>query len=755
MIKKTKIIYLLGILLYIGGIVSIYYYPKNAHNTYMSENALMPGTARVTFDYSDGSKVHQFSNGFQNHLARYNKLHQSLHGKKVKIDPYERSKSCSQWLIEQLKDIGIESYIHRYNIPLSSTTTTTTTTNNTFNNSNQIKRQGYNVYSVLRAPKSDGRESIVLSTSFNSSDESSSSTTTSSSSSTESSVGVALTIMQYLQKKGNIWLAKDLILVISDTFLEQSSSDNNIGLKSWLHDYHDSTMISKDINNNNNNKNDNNNYFPRAGAIQAAINIEVSNKKYQSDHVYVLAEGSNGQLPNLDLINTVGRLAKREGYSKSMLLSPSSVNKNDELLFIPAEHRTLARFMLNQAIGIPTGDHGLFNKYHIDAITLGVSGVSSTMGARVLIGTIRSLNNLLEKLHQSFYYYLLPSPFHYISIGEYMISIGLIISPLAFGVIYLLISLSNIFTSPTIFTPKSTKTTTTSTITTTTTETTTALKKKKNLFEELGTFECLDTPKDIVYSITIVALFQLIGISLFSLPQTFTNATSIILNYLSNFEIIGLFGIFGFSYFILFFIVLPILDKMFYPKNEPIKTFKESKSAADNNNDYSQIITNSNRNHLKSGSNSFFVFSNLPILIFITTMSLLNFSFCTFASILSIPLCFISQIINNINNNINNNNNNNLDNINNNLNNINTNNIIRKLWRLILTIKKLIVYSLLLLFSPPVILYLFSHYILNDQNVFIFLLTIIKQYDQYSTLLFPFLSLIYIPLNLSILKSIK
>ncbi|KAM9946740.1 hypothetical protein ACTFIT_000055 [Dictyostelium discoideum] len=731
----------------------------------MSENALMPGTARVTFDYSDGSKVHQFSNGFQNHLARYNKLHQSLHGKKVKIDPYERSKSCSQWLIEQLKDIGIESYIHRYNIPLSSSTTAT---NNTFNNSNQIKRQGYNVYSVLRAPKSDGRESIVLSTSFNSSDESSSSTATtssssSSSSSTESSVGVALTIMQYLHKKGNIWLAKDLILVISDTFLEQSSSDNNIGLKSWLHDYHDSTMISKDINNNNNNNNDNNNdfinnnYFPRAGAIQAAINIEVSNKKYQSDHVYVLAEGSNGQLPNLDLINTVGRLAKREGYSKSMLLSPSSMNKNDELLFIPAEHRTLARFMLNQAIGIPTGDHGLFNKYHIDAITLGVSGVSSTMGARVLIGTIRSLNNLLEKLHQSFYYYLLPSPFHYISIGEYMISIGLIISPLAFGVIYLLISLSNIFTSPTIFTPKSTKTTTTST--TTTTETTAALKKKKNLFEELGTFECLDTPKDIVYSITIVALFQLIGISLFSLPQTFTNATSIILNYLSNFEIIGLFGIFGFSYFILFLIVLPILDKMFYPKNEPIKTFKESKSATaaaddnnnnNNNNDYSQIITNSNRNHLKSGSNSFFVFSNLPILIFITTMSLLNFSFCTFASILSIPLCFISQITNNINNN-----NNNLDdnnNINNNLNNININNIIRKL---ILTIKKLIVYSLLLLFSPPVILYLFSHYILNDQNVFIFLLTIIKQYDQYSTLLFPFLSLIYIPLNLSILKSIK
>lgn len=47
---------------------------------------------------------------------------------------------------------------------------------------------------------------------------------------------------------------------------------------------------------------------------------------------------------------------------------------------------------------------------------------------RVLEGTLRSLNNVQEHLHQSFYYYLLPSPRTYIPIGHYMISFGMLFS---------------------------------------------------------------------------------------------------------------------------------------------------------------------------------------------------------------------------------------------------------------------------------------------------------------------------------------
>ncbi|EGC31617.1 hypothetical protein DICPUDRAFT_99153 [Dictyostelium purpureum] len=717
--KVNTLLYIIGIILYFLGIASIYYYPKNANNTYLSENALMPGTARVTFDYSDGSKITQYSNDFLVHISQYNKRFTD-----GTVDPFKRSKSCSEWIVSQLKEMGLEAYIHKYNLNQNSYS------NHYFNQS--LGEEGYNVYAVLRAPKSDGRESIVISASFNSSEDTNIVSSTGQTT-TESSVGVALTLFQYLSKKGNIWLAKDLILIISDSYINNIISDsnsfvagssaganNNIGLKSWLHDYHDTSIDS------------NSNYFPRAGLIQAAINIEANSKKYINDRIYVLAEGSNGQLPNLDLINTIGRLAKREGYSKGIELS--ATDNNDQLFInhLPSEIRTLGKFMLNQAIGIPTGDHGQFNKYHIDAVTLGVSGKSSTLGSRVLIGTIRSLNNLLEKFHQSFYYYLLPSPYLYVSIGEYMISLGLIIAPLAFRVVYLLVSLSNIFTSPTLFTVNKKKKTDDDGDEKPITDQK-PQKKRKNLFEKLGSFKCLDSPKDIIYSVSINTIFQLIGIALFSIPQTFTNTTTNILNYLINNEIIGLFGLFGIFYIIIFLVLIPIIDHMFY-KNESIITLSEKrlkqKSLKNSNNNNNSINNNNNsnqlysiQNHLKTESNSYFVFGNLPLLIFIATVSLLNFSFCTLAAVLSIPLCFISLLGKCS---------------------ADCNSVV-KLFR------KTIVFILLLCFSPPVIFYLFSHFVLN-QNVFVLLSTIIQQYDQYSNLFFPFLTLVYIPLNLSILK---
>ena len=70
---------------------------------------------------------------------------------------------------------------------------------------------------------------------------------------------------------------------------------------------------------------------------------------------------------------------------------------------------------LKQATGMPSGNHGLFHRFGIEAVTIegvlrrkastrGLS-VSDTMG-RVIEGTFRSLNNLLERFHQSFFFYL-------------------------------------------------------------------------------------------------------------------------------------------------------------------------------------------------------------------------------------------------------------------------------------------------------------------------------------------------------------
>ena len=45
-------------------------------------------------------------------------------------------------------------------------------------------------------------------------------------------------------------------------------------------------------------------------------------------------------------------------------------------------------------------------------------------------GIMRSLNNLLERFHQSFFFYLLPSTDRYVSIGVYLPPFGVLCLPI-------------------------------------------------------------------------------------------------------------------------------------------------------------------------------------------------------------------------------------------------------------------------------------------------------------------------------------
>ena len=66
----------------------------------------------------------------------------------------------------------------------------------------------------------------------------------------------------------------------------------------------------------------------RSGSLQAAINLELGTETIH--RVNIKLEGLNGQLPNLDLINTVVRLCRREGVpvtlqkrvSQTILINP-------------------------------------------------------------------------------------------------------------------------------------------------------------------------------------------------------------------------------------------------------------------------------------------------------------------------------------------------------------------------------------------------------------------------------------------------
>lgn len=78
--------------------------------------------------------------------------------------------------------------------------------------------------------------------------------------------------------------------------------------------------------------------------------------------------------------------------------------------------------------------------YHVDAVTMQPFGEGwedeMAMG-RVIESTFRSLNNLLEHLHQSFFFYLLMESRRFVSIGTYLPSAMLVATSFSIMAIFM------------------------------------------------------------------------------------------------------------------------------------------------------------------------------------------------------------------------------------------------------------------------------------------------------------------------------
>ena len=208
-----------------------------------------------------------------------------------------------------------------------------------------------------------------------------------------------------------------------------------VGMQSWLNAYHHmdkSHVLDHGI------------LESRSGPIQAAINLEIHSQT--TTNLDIKIEGLNGQLPNLDLFNVAVELCTRESVSATFHGRSQPMENNDFDLW-KEYATTTSSMMISQAIALPTGAHGLFQKFAIQAITLEAPElgpkkdsylrVSLLQMGRVVEGIFRSLNNLLERFNRSYYFYLLSSTRRYISIGYYMIPFGLIAVPLILNALYL------------------------------------------------------------------------------------------------------------------------------------------------------------------------------------------------------------------------------------------------------------------------------------------------------------------------------
>lgn len=209
------------------------------------------------------------------------------------------------------------------------------------------------------------------------------------------------------------------------------TDQEQLGMQAWLEAYHGSNVCdAMQVLNCGT-------LDARAGSIQAAINLELS--AFDLDHIDVKIEGLNGQLPNLDLVNLIQRLAMKEGIVSGHKQTNDRKRAGAKSTW-GQNFRHMISMVMTQSSGVPNGNHGLFYRYGIEAVTLeGHKREQSNyqrkaQGATAILklveGIARSLNNLLERFHQSFFFYLLVASDRYVSIGEYMPSLGLMAAAL-------------------------------------------------------------------------------------------------------------------------------------------------------------------------------------------------------------------------------------------------------------------------------------------------------------------------------------
>ncbi|KOS23370.1 GPI transamidase component GAA1 [Escovopsis weberi] len=351
------------------GIIWLLLLPLDEHSrrTYISENALLPG------------QVHTYFGGSEQHIFRaYRHEIDALVGK----TNYE----VNDQLASILNNVGLKVGRQNY----------------TYHSAGE-QHTGENVYGILRAPRGDATEAIVLIAAWRSID----------GQLNRNGVALALTLARYF-KRWSLW-SKDIILAIPP--------DSKTGTQAWVdayHDAHNSDYVAP---------------LPiKSGALQGAVAIDYAlDQRYEQLHI--VYDGTNGQLPNLDLINSIVSIGGGQMGIDTIVqgLRQHSNSYEDRL-------KTILRSMLNQGLGYAKGPHSSFIPYHVDAVTLQPTGQGwhdeMAMG-RVIEGTFRSLNNLLEHLHQSFFFYLLMQRDRFVSIGTYLPSAMLLAANFSIMAIFL------------------------------------------------------------------------------------------------------------------------------------------------------------------------------------------------------------------------------------------------------------------------------------------------------------------------------
>jgi GPI-anchor transamidase subunit GAA1 len=358
----------------LGGIIWILLLPLNEYSrrTYISENALLPGQVHTYFGGSEQNVFRAYRHEVAGVIVA--PWTHDANGTRIQLDlkatPDERTAKLKQLF----HNAGLKTATQKYK----------------YVSSGQI-HEGENVYAVLHAPRGDGTEAIVLTAAIRNIENGLN----------LNGVTLLIALSRYF-KRWSLW-SKDIIFLVTP--------DSKAGTQAWVdayHSQHDPANVAD--------------LTLKSGALQGAVSIDYP-FEHRFENFHVSYDGINGQLPNLDLFNTAVTISTGQMGIGATIQAQQTFTEQGKHHTYPARVETLARGMVSQAIGQATGPHSVFMPYHIDAITLTAigDGFQDEMAfGRTVESICRSLNNLLEKLHQSFFFYLLMQSNRFVSIGTYL-----------------------------------------------------------------------------------------------------------------------------------------------------------------------------------------------------------------------------------------------------------------------------------------------------------------------------------------------
>ncbi|KAF8350571.1 Gaa1-domain-containing protein [Amanita rubescens] len=363
--------------------------PRLGRGTYIDENALQPAQVNTYWNWQE---VHN-ADRYLDELERLR-------------DTVATSEQRARFFEAEFAKLGISSSTQRYS----------------YSNRNNAT-EGINSYAVLSSPRASGTEAMVISASWISRmDDGHVSLNL-------RGVSTVLALAAFL-KNYSLW-AKDIVFVISDGYLE--------GMHAWLSAYHGNAQANLHVQPLN----------LSSGIIWTALNIDYPGHSFS--HLGMFYEGCNGRLPNQDLQNSFHRIALSNGVPVTVydhvdtadhnklppLFNRFSGNIKKELEEYQQRAKNILRHVGYQARGRPSGVHGLYHQFRIDAITLFAVPATGPHGfhsiGRVVESTLRTMNNLIERLHASFFFFILTAPDRFLKIGSYLPSALLVSVAMMFG----------------------------------------------------------------------------------------------------------------------------------------------------------------------------------------------------------------------------------------------------------------------------------------------------------------------------------